>query len=93
MAQRFPARLGVFGIYDPVAEIDDALGLLAADLRASQAHGETRTVERLGRWIDELLDERNMVTPEAVGGRHRRPVARMPAPRSETGSGSDARVK
>ena len=93
MAQRFPARLGVFGTYDPVAEIDDALGQLTDDLRASQARGETHMVERLGRWIDELLDERNTVTPEAVSGRHRRPTARVPAPRQETGPGGDARAQ
>jgi hypothetical protein len=87
------ARLGVFGSYDPVAEIDDALGQLAADLRASRARGESPMVERLGRWIDELLDERNTVTPEAVSGRHRRPTAAVPAPRRETGPGSDARVE
>lgn len=92
MAQRSLTRTGVLGIYNPVAEIDDALDQLAADLRASQARGETGTVERLARWIDELLDERNMVAPEAVGGRHRRRAAPVPAPRSETSTGSDTRV-
>ena len=63
----------MFVTSDPVAEIDGDLGRLTADLKACQARGETVMVERLRRWIDEVLDERtHLAGIDRSAGRHRR---------------------
>lgn len=69
MAQRIRSR---WGNADTLAELDEDLRRLTADLRACQIRGETAMVERLYRWIDDLLDDRASLTSARPGtGRHR----------------------
>ncbi|MPZ81762.1 MAG: hypothetical protein GEV28_15690 [Actinophytocola sp.] len=57
-----PDRLDMLVTSDPIAELDAALATAATHLRAARACRDTRTVERLYRWINTRLDQRNSFT-------------------------------
>jgi hypothetical protein len=54
-----PDRLDMLVTGDPIAELDDALGTATSQLRQARRHGDLCRVERLVRWINLRLDERN----------------------------------
>ena len=95
MAQRILSRLGMFVTSDPVAEIDQDLRRLTADLKACQVRGETAMVERLRRWIDEVLEERTYLADGELGpGRHRRadePATPAPHQKDDSRAHADER--
>jgi hypothetical protein len=54
-----PDRLEMLVTGDPVAELDAALSGTATQLRNARQHGDGGLAERLARWVDMRLDERN----------------------------------
>ena len=81
MAQRTFSRLGIFTSSDPVADIDEDLRRLTDDLKACQIRGETAMVERLRRWIDEVLEDRTyLADAEQSPGRHPADETATPVP-------------
>jgi hypothetical protein len=91
VAQRTLSRLGMFTTSDPVADIDEDLRRLTDDLKACRIRGETAMVERLRRWIDEVLEDRTyFAITEQSPGRHRADETATPVPTRKDGSRAHA---